>query len=277
MSVLEGIIQVKQRELAVRKARLPGAALQSLLSTSPSPRNFFDAIQRVAAVGQQPAIIAEIKRASPSKGVLRSAGSATTWRPVELAHNYVAGGATCLSVLTDTRFFWGQDDLLSLLRNEVSLPLLRKDFVVDPYQIDEARWLGADAVLLMASVLAPETLAHCAHRAAALGMTSLIEVHRADELDWAGRIVEDLAAGTALLGINHRDLHTLEIDLERVFQLWPGVPDGAIVIAESGLSDAAQLQRLQRQGVQGFLIGGHLAADDNPATALRRLLNEAQN
>jgi indole-3-glycerol phosphate synthase len=192
------------------------------------------------------------------------------WDPVALGRAYAAGGARCLSVLTDGRHFWGSDDHLVACRAAVDLPVLRKDFVVEAYQVDESRWLGADAVLLMASVLDDDALVGCAARAAHYGMASLVESHTDAQLDRV--LALGLDPQTTLLGINHRDLESLSLDMERVLRLLPRVPATHTVVAESGLSSPASLRRLLDAGVGAFLIGGHVAQSDDPEAALREMI-----
>lgn len=271
-SVLQHIVQVKQVDLALRKKRLPPKTLESLVPAAPPVRQFRQAL---VDEGNAPAVIAEIKRASPSKGVL-SGTNPISWDPVALAQAYERGGAACLSVLTDVRFFWGSDDTLALVRQSCSLPILRKDFIVDPYQIDESRWLGADAVLLMASVLPQATLVRCAERAQDLGLTALVEIAHEDELEVIGGLQAlvdraDDNAPAPLLGINHRNLHTLELDMSRGERLRRAVPEGWAVVAESGIGEASTIHKLRHLGFTAFLVGGHLAAHADPQAALVRL------
>ncbi|HKL78370.1 MAG TPA: indole-3-glycerol phosphate synthase TrpC, partial [Gammaproteobacteria bacterium] len=207
------------------------------------------------------AVIAEIKKASPSRGVLRA-----DFRPVEIARSYEAGGAACLSVLTDVDFFQGADAHLREARAACSLPVIRKDFVIDPYQVSEARLLGADCVLLIVAALDDDTLAACLDRAADEGVAALVEVHDGDELDRA------LALGAELVGINNRDLHTFETRLETSEELAARVPAGTTLVAESGIHTRADMDRLRAAGISAFLIGESLMRADDPGAALAELI-----
>ncbi|MEM6733085.1 MAG: indole-3-glycerol phosphate synthase TrpC, partial [Myxococcota bacterium] len=215
--------------------------------------------------GPAPRVMAEVKRASPSAGLIRGEGMAHDWDPVALAKAYAEGGASALSVLTDIQFFWGHPDALRACGEASGLPVLRKDFVIDPYQVDESRWLGADAILLIVRILERETLVACAERARELGMDVLVEIHHERELDDA------LAASNSIVGVNHRDLDTLEIDLELSVRLRERIPRDRVAVAESGVSERAQIQRLLGHGYEAFLIGEHLARQPDPAGALRGL------
>lgn len=263
MSVLDAIAQRKREEVRRRSARLPAAVLRELLEEAPPPRDFVGAL----SAGAGAKVIAEIKRASPSEGVFRPKAP---WDPVSIARGYQAGGARCLSVLTDGPGFWGSDDHLMAAREATQLPVLRKDFVVSEYQVDESRWLGADCVLLMASVLSPAELRSCAQRAWTLGMAVLFEAHTEAQLNTV--LALDPQPARSLVGINHRDLTTLQMDMTRVERLAPRVPAGQRVVAESGLSRPEHLSRLMSQGVDTFLIGGGLCKTEDPGGALRDLL-----
>ncbi len=262
MAVLETILARKREELRRAEARLPRAILAPLAEAAPPARPFAAAL----STGDGPRLIAEVKRASPSKGVLRPGQPPHEYRPEEVARAYARGGARALSVLTDVSFFWGSPDALAACRAAADLPALRKDFIVAPYQVDESRWLGADAVLLIARVLDDATLRACAGRARELGMDVLVEVHADEELERALRI------DGALVGINHRDLSTLQLDMERAIRLRARVPKDRLLVAESGLSRRADLERLLDAGVQAFLVGEALASQADPEAALRELL-----
>lgn len=261
MNLLDRILDAKRAEVARAKRRLPHEALRDLAAAAPPVRDFAAAL----ASGQGPRVIAEVKRASPSRGVLRPEQPTVDWQPETLAMAYERGGAVALSVLTDVHFFWGHPDALAACREAVDLPALRKDFIVDLYQVDESRWLGADAVLLIVRALDEETLGVCAARAAELGMAALVEIHADSELALA------LGVPKAIIGINHRDLDAQTMDMQRAERLRPQIPPDRLVVAESGLSDVAQLKRLGELGVDAFLIGEHLAAADNPVAALEEL------
>lgn len=261
MGILADIIDRKRAEVARQKARLPSQTLHQLLPDAPSLRDFYGVLAR----GPAPRIIAEVKRASPSRGVLRPDRA---WQPEALAQAYEQGGAVALSVLTDVPWFWGHADHLVACRAATSLPVLRKDFLVDAYQIDESRWLGADAVLLLAGVLDNATLHHFAARALELGMAVIVEVHEEADL----RAALAVAGERVIIGINHRDLRTFAIDPQRSINLAPHVPAGRPVVAESGVDSAAEIGRLMAAGLQNFLIGTHLAMAADPRGALLRLV-----
>ena len=264
MSVLETIVAGKHNEVRRLKTRLPESFLEAQLPGLPKARGF----KRALSGTQSPNIIAEIKRASPSKGVLLPKQPPVEWDPVGIARAYEQNGARALSVLTDTPAFWGSDDLLSACAEAVSLPLLRKEFIVDPYQITHSRWLGADAILLIARCLSAEEVARFAERAFSLGMDVLIEVHHPNELDKA------LPVQDALIGVNHRDLSTLEMHPERALELRPSIPDGRVVVGESGITSAQDIARLRVGGIHTFLVGSHLVAGGAPGPALKALLKD---
>ncbi len=245
--------------VARRRARLPEQILHMLLKLAPPVRSFKEAL--TGSPG--PAVIAEVKRASPSRGVLRPD---MPWNPVGLAMAYKLGGARCLSVLTDTPYFWGSDDALGACRDATELPVLRKDFMLDPYQILESRWLGADCVLLIARILEPALLRTLSELALGLGMDVLVEVHDEAELDIA------LSVPDAIIGINNRNLDTLEIDVNRALGFKSYIPDNRVVVAESGISSAQVVQRYIEAGVNSFLIGEYLACHAHPAKALEELI-----
>jgi len=255
--VLTRICADKRAELGERRQARPESALRSLAQNAEPPRGFHRTLVEGAA-GGRPALICEIKKASPSKGLIRK-----DFDPVGLAQAYRAGGASCLSVLTDERYFQGRDDDLIQARAAVDLPVLRKDFMLDPYQILESRALGADCVLLILAALGNSQARELEDAARALCMDVLIEVHGAEELDRA------LALESPLIGINNRNLKTLEVDLATCEALAPRVPAERLVVAESGLATPHDLARLQRVGARAFLIGESLMrqADVTAATA----------
>jgi len=257
--VLAEICAVKLRHVAQRKAELPLARLESALPAEP-PRGFARALAATHAAGR-PALIAEIKKASPSKGLIRA-----DFDPPTLARAYAAGGATCLSVLTDEPYFQGRDEFLGAARRAAPLLALRKDFMLDPWQIVESRWLGADAVLLIMACLDDGQARQLAEVAAELGLDVLVEVHDAAELDRA------LAMPGAMLGINNRNLKTLAVDLATFEQLAPRVPEGRLLVAESGLYGPADLQRMAAAGATAFLVGESLMREADVTAATRRLL-----
>lgn len=265
VNVLDTIVARKRDEVRRQKERLPESFLDRLIPGLPSTRGFKAALCGDGA----PRVIAEIKRASPSKGVLRPEERPLDWDPVGIARAYQANGAAALSVLTDTVHFWGTPDLLGACREAVTLPLLRKEFIVDPYQISESRWLGADAVLLIARCLCAGELESLAAQAVFLGMDVLIEVHHREELQRA------LAVPEAIIGINHRDLSTLEMVPDRALELREEIPADRVVVGESGISSPADIARLRAGGVSVFLVGSHLVAGGAPGEALAALLRES--
>lgn len=260
MNVLDTIVAAKRKEVARAKKRLPPEFLRERITSHDRPFRFSAALS-----GAGPNIVAEVKRASPSAGLIRGDGRAEGWDPIGLAQAYRDGGATALSVLTDIQFFWGHPDVLLDCAGATGLPALRKDFVLEPYQVDESRLLGADAVLLIARILETDTLVACAERARELGMDVLVEIHHDRELETA------LAAPGAIVGVNHRDLDTLAIDLELSVRLRDRIPADRIAIAESGVSQRPQIKRLLAAGYANFLVGEHLAKQPDPAQALREL------
>jgi indole-3-glycerol phosphate synthase len=258
--VLAGICAVKREHVARRKAELPVAKLEAELPAE-GPRGFARALAAARASGR-PALIAEIKKASPSKGLIRA-----DFDPAALARAYAAGGAACLSVLTDEPYFQGRDRYLGDARAAAPLPALRKDFMLDPWQIVESRWLGADAVLLIMACLDDAQAGELARTAAGLGMDVLAEAHDEAALDRALA----LPAGT-LLGVNNRDLRTLQVDLATFERLAPRVPADRLLVAESGLHRHADLARMARAGAGAFLVGESLMRERDVAAATRRLL-----
>lgn len=262
-SVLARICADKRAEVANRRLRRPLRELERALASPPPLRGFADALESVAAGGGL-ALVAEIKRASPSRGVIRE-----DFDPAALARAYASAGATCLSVLTDGPYFGGDDEHLAIARAAVSLPVLRKDFILDPYQVVEARVLGADCILLIMAALDDATARELAELARGLGMDVLVEIYDAEELERA------LALPTRLIGINNRDLKTLAVDLETTSTLAPRVPSDRIVVAESGLSSRADLDRARAAGARAFLVGEFLMREADVAAATRRLLGLA--
>jgi indole-3-glycerol phosphate synthase len=257
--VLERILAVKAGEIAQAKQVRGEAALRREAEAAEGPRDFVGALRAKIAAGQ-PAVIAEIKKASPSKGVLRE-----PFDPEAIARSYARHGAACLSVLTDARFFQGRAEDLVAARAASGLPVLRKDFVVDPYQVYESRALGADCILLIVAALAPQRMRELEALAVSLGMAVLAEVHDRAELDLA------LELATPLIGINNRDLHSFETSLDTTLGLLPHVPAPRTVVTESGILVPEQVVRLRRAGVQAFLVGEAFLRAADPGMELRRL------
>jgi indole-3-glycerol phosphate synthase len=254
--ILDQIVQSKREEIAEHKHQRPLEALADA-ELYRAPRRGFAAA--LAPPGR--AVIAEVKKASPSRGVIRADFDA-----VAIARAYASGGARALSVLTDAPFFQGSLAYLEAIRRVVDLPLLRKDFVLDPYQVHEARAFGADAVLLICAILDDDSLRELLRLASRLDLDALVEVHSREELERAVR------CGATLVGINNRDLRTFVTRLEVAETLAPLAPRQITVVAESGLKTAADLERLEASGVRAFLIGETLMAAPNPAAALGALL-----
>jgi indole-3-glycerol phosphate synthase len=257
--VLRRIIAYKHAEVIGRCARTPLAQVQRTARAAMSPRGFHAALRaRIDAQGV--AVIAECKKASPSKGVIRA-----DYDPAAIARGYAAGGATCISVLTDERFFQGQDADLGAVRAAVDLPLLRKDFIVDPYQVYEARALGADCILLIAAALGDEDLRGLATLAGDLGLDVLLEVHDREELGRA------LALRAPLIGVNNRDLRTFRTDLNTTTGLLKDVPFDRTLVTESGILTREDVARLREHGVRAFLVGEALMKTPDPGAELRRM------
>ncbi len=264
--VLQRILQRKTEEIAERSARVPLAALRARLADATPPRGFAAAIEAKAAIGQ-PAVIAEIKKASPSRGMIRP-----DFDPAGIARSYEGGGAACLSVLTDIDFFQGADADLQQARMACSLPVLRKDFIIDPYQVVEARALGADCILLIVAALDDGALAGLSAQALALGMDVLVEVHDAAELARALRLPAH-AGRQPLLGINNRDLRTFDVSLETTLALRPAVPPGRGLVTESGILAPADVARMRAAGINTFLVGEAFMRAHDPGVALRELFH----
>jgi indole-3-glycerol phosphate synthase len=257
--ILHKILAVKREEVAAASASQPLAVLRAeALAQSPA-RPFVAAIEAKISVGQA-AVIAEIKKASPSKGLLRA-----DFHPAEIAASYEKHGAACLSVLTDRSFFQGATEYLQAARAACALPVLRKDFMVDAYQIYEARAMGADAILLIAAALDLATMQEFETLAADLGMAVLVEVHNAAELEAA------LHLKTPLLGINNRNLRTFEVSLQNTLDLLPQIPEGRIVVSESGILAASDVQLMRAHHVHAFLVGEAFMRAPVPGEALAGL------
>ncbi|MES2754712.1 MAG: indole-3-glycerol phosphate synthase TrpC [Pseudomonadota bacterium] len=259
MTILDQILATKRSEVAARKAAQPDLAAR--IARQSPPRGFAAALSARAATG--PALIAEIKQASPSKGLIRP-----DFDPAAHARAYQAGGAACLSVLTDVDYFQGHDNYLIEARAACDLPVLRKDFTIDPWQVAEARSIGADAVLLIIAALDDAQAAELEAAALALGMDVLVEVHDAAELDRALRLK------SRLIGVNNRDLRDFSVDVRRSYELAALAPSDVIIVAESGLSSAADLAAMADHGIHRFLIGEALMRQDDIEVATRALLQK---
>jgi indole-3-glycerol phosphate synthase len=257
--ILQKILAVKRAEVAAASALKPLAAVRREAENMAPPRDFVGALEAKLAQDRA-AVIAEIKKASPSKGVLRE-----SFDPVEIARSYELAGAACLSVLTDRQFFQGANEFLSLARQACNLPVLRKDFMFDPYQVYQARALGADCILIIVAMLAPSAMAELERVAQSLNMAVLVEVHDAGELDAA------LALSTPLLGINNRDLRTFDTRLETTLELRARVPAGRLIITESGILGRADVAKMQAAGVNCFLVGEAFMRAPDPGAALEQL------
>lgn len=259
--ILNKILKRKAEEVAERRAAVGLAELRARLPDAPAPRAFVGAIEAKLKAGK-PAVIAEIKKASPSKGLLRA-----DFRPAEIARSYERGGAACLSVLTDRDFFQGADEYLIEARAACALPVLRKDFTIDPYQVVEARVIGADCILLIAAALDDAALRELATLARELRMDVLVEVHDEAELDRA------LALDARLIGINNRNLRSFEIRLDTTLDLLPKIPKDRIVVTESGIHSRADVALMRTRGVLAFLVGETFMRADDPGAKLAELFD----
>lgn len=259
--ILKRILQRKAEEIVQRSSQLSLRALSQRVEEAPAPRGFLAALEQAIAVGRA-AVIAELKRASPSKGLLREC-----FVPADIARSYAAHGATCLSVLTDAGFFQGSESYLKEARAACTLPVLRKDFIIDPYQVYESRVLGADCILLIVAALGDALLDELAGLALHLGMDVLVEVHDAVELERA------LALKLPLLGINNRDLRSFTTRLETTLDLLPTVPEDCLVVTESGIHTTADVRLMRRRGVHAFLVGEACMRAPEPGQKLAELFS----
>ncbi|WP_234087077.1 indole-3-glycerol phosphate synthase TrpC [Azonexus sp. R2A61] len=257
--ILNKIVATKREEIAAARAAKSLAEVEAEAAAQSLPRDFVGAIRDRIACGR-PAVIAEIKKASPSKGVIRP-----DFRPADIARSYAAHGAACLSVLTDRQYFQGAPEYLQAARAACSLPVLRKDFIVDPYQVVEARAMGADCILLIAACLSLADMQALEAQAQALGMAVLVEVHDADELETA------LQLKTSLLGINNRNLRTFDVTLATTLALLPRISGERIVVTESGILAPADVALMRQNAVHAFLVGEAFMRAAEPGEELSRL------
>ena len=257
--ILTTILARKAEEIEQRSRVRSLADLRVRTANMAPARGFVDAIKRKLAAGDA-AVIAEIKKASPSKGLIRA-----DFQPADIARSYEAGGAACLSVLTDVDFFQGSNLYLGVARAACALPVLRKDFTIDPYQVYEARMIGADAILLIVAALEDGPLVEMANLAHELGMDVLVEVHDIDELERA------LQTDCELIGVNNRNLRTFEVSLDTSLALKDVVPRDRLLVTESGISTRADVDRMRGAGINTFLVGETFMRERDPGAALQRL------
>lgn len=259
-TILDQITATKRREIEAARAARPESALVEALASAPPVRDFFAALAQAGPIR----LIAEVKKASPSKGVIRA-----DFRPVEIARTYQQHGAACLSVLTDETYFQGSLDYLQQIRAATELPILRKDFILDRYQLLEARAAGADAVLLIAECLDDCRLRALHNDALELGLTPLVELYEPANLP---RVLE---AGATLIGVNNRDLRTFEVDLEHTLRMRSRIPENCLLVGESGIRTRADVERLEAAGVDAMLVGETLMAQPDIGAAVDALLGRA--
>lgn len=257
--ILNKIIATKVVEVAAAKAQKPLVTVQAEAAAASPVRDFIGSIRAKIAKNQS-AVIAEIKKASPSKGIIRE-----DFRPADIAKSYEQGGAACLSVLTDVEYFQGSPEYLRQARAACSLPVLRKDFIIDPYQVYEARAMGADCILLIAAAIDLEKMRELEQIAHSLGMAVLVEVHNGEELDLA------LQLETPLLGINNRNLRTFEVTLDTTLGLLPRIPQNKIVVTESGIFTADDVALMRKNSVHTFLVGEAFMRQPEPGAELAKV------
>lgn len=260
-TILKKILDRKREEIAERSATVSLEQLKQQAALASAPRGFAAAMTAKIAAGES-AVIAEIKKASPSKGVIRE-----NFDPAAIAASYADGGAACLSVLTDVDFFQGADKYLQQARDACHLPVIRKDFIIDQYQIYEARAMGADCILLIVSALAEKQLADLHDLAISLGMDVLIEVHDAAELSIA------LKLDNPMVGINNRNLHSFEVSLDNTYQLLEKIPNNRIVITESGIHSREDVAAMRQQKVNAFLVGEAFMRSEEPGDRLSEMFS----
>ncbi len=256
-TILDKIVATKREEIVAAKQAVSQAALESKLDAAPQIRDFYAALDR----GDDIKLIAEVKKASPSKGVIRE-----DFDPIEIAKTYAQHGATCLSVLTDKPYFQGDLSYLREIRQHVDAPLLRKDFLLDPYQVVEARANGADAVLLIAECLPGDELPRLLAKVRELGMTALVELYEPENLS---RVID---SGARLIGVNNRDLRTFEVDLNHTVNMRQQMPSDRLVVGESGIHTRTDVEKLAAAGVGAILVGESLMRSDDIGAAVKTLL-----
>lgn len=259
MTILDRILETKRAEVAAKKATMSLASLDAAIARRDPPRGFRKALDKKAKTG--PALIAEIKKASPSKGVIRE-----DFDPPAHALAYLKGGATCLSVLTDEQYFQGDDSYLSVVHDTVPLPVIRKDFMIDPWQATESRALGADAILLIVAALDDTRMAEIESAALECNLDVLVEVHDERELDRALRLK------SRLIGVNNRDLRDFTVSFDRTYELVGKAPEGCTFVAESGLGSFADVEAMRAHGINCFLVGESLMRADDVTAATRALI-----
>ncbi len=257
--ILNRILQRKSEEIAVARQQAPLDKLRRQLKSVSAPRGFIRSLQNKQSSGSS-AVIAEIKKASPSKGVIRE-----DFDPVAIARSYAQGGASCLSILTDRDFFQGHDDYLVAARNACRLPVIRKEFIVDPYQVYQARAIGADCILLIVAALEEQALKDLYSLSGDLGMDTLVEVHNQHELEQAMQLELDI------IGINNRDLHSFETNLSTTLDLLIQLPETCLVVTESGIHRSEDVQLMRDHGVNSFLVGEAFMRAEDPGAELRAL------
>ena len=262
MTILDRILETKRAEIAAAKERVSRAEIERRARGAPAPRDFVGALKAKIA-GGRPAVIAEVKRASPSKGLLRP-----QFDPAAIAPSYENGGGACMSVLTDKEYFQGASEDLVAARGACSLPTLRKDFLVDPYQVYESRAFGADCILLIAACLSADAMSELEAHAHGLGMAVLVEVHDETEL------ASTRALKTPLVGVNNRNLKTFETRIETTLDLLPRIAGGRLVVTESGIGSPEDVARLRSAGVHTFLVGETFMRAPDPGSALRALFGQ---
>lgn len=259
--ILDDIVEYKKGELKNSRELIPLVELQHKLKDMHSPLDFYS----IAISDSSPKIISEIKKASPSKGII-----CENFDPIKIAKSYEVNGASAISILTDEKFFQGSLDYLSQIRTVVNIPLLRKDFTIDPYQIYEARAHGADIVLLIAAILDKDQIKEYLEIVDSLDMNAIVEIHNHEELD---KVID---TGCKIIGINNRNLKTFEVDLSTTVELIKYIPEDILVISESGISDLDDIRILRKLGVNTFLIGESFMKSDDPGGTLQKYISQIE-